>query len=583
MTHSMLHSARPQRPMLAQTNTELSPEQPKYEDVIQMLNAAHKDAKISYAHRPQLRDELQQQFRDSIHTCQTHERPALDILMARLRGERMVFDAYNKHRLGQATFRYYKAVPAPDDAEARLKSLGEDIEEDLENFPLRFQVVDGGFHALTENLRPIYQVADHAARLATKAQTTAQVPPATRVKSSAKPPQPSTPKADKGYDKLRDSPVPNLDFPKGNITLAELAAFNPQAFKSWDMIDRFCGNGGSQATLAVMINHFRSMSFGPITSNSVYRLFKAPMTLRAKIEDSRYAKWTTGIHGSQFHDAANFDPTSVSVTGFRTAADGKIPTSAAPIPIKDMANGVKVFPIGNDALDLTRAVKYCQEHPDEQCMYPSDFERLVKERLGGPAKVKPAHHDGAAIARYTSNRIAVGVSLAKGRKRDSRGRLQKVDSDEEEEDISMTDSSDDEVDFESSDKKRRKRKALFDDPDSDELDTPFCKRKSKRAKTSPKSRTTRKTSFRNPAPSRLRKSFLGDDIDSDSDGDAYRGPKKSKKAPASVRRSKRKIQVTQTYDVETFDAFDDEEEDTSQAVRDYQDSESEDEVFEDEV
>lgn len=509
--------------------------------------------------------------------CQTRERGALDILMARLRGERRVFDSYNKHRLGDAAFRYYQAVPTPEDAEAKLQSLGEEIEEDLENFPLRFQVVVGGFDALTEDLQPIYQVADHATRLASKAQTPAPIP-VTPSKPTPKSTQPGTPKAEGSYDKLQGSPAPNLDFPTGNVTLAEMAAFHPQSLKSWDMIDRFCGNGGSQATFAVMVNHFRQMSRGPITANSVYRLLKAPMMLRAKTEDPRYVSWTTGIH-DQFHDAANFDTTSVSVTGFRTAADGKNRTSAAPILIKDMANGVQKFPTGNDALDLTRAVRYCQEHPDKQWLYPTDFERLVNEKLGGPARVKAAHHDAAIIARYTSNRIAAGVSSNKLRKRDSRGRLQKVES-EEEEDIEMTDSddgSDEEVDFEALDKKRSKRKAVLDDSDSDEDATPSCKRQKKRAKTSPKSRPSRNTPRRTVGPSRLRQSILADDIDSDSE-DAYLGPKK-KKAVASVRRSSRKTKITQTYDIDTFGKFVDEEEDVP---RQHQESDSDDNEFEDE-
>ncbi|KAH7385316.1 hypothetical protein DE146DRAFT_621965 [Phaeosphaeria sp. MPI-PUGE-AT-0046c] len=492
--------------------------------------------------------------------------------MARLRGERRVFDAYNKHRLGQAAFRYYEA------------SLGEDIEEDLENFPLRFQVVESGFPELTDDLLPIFQAADYETGLASNAQITAHVPvgPANATSKSTQPgTQPGTPGADKGYDKLQGSPVPNLDFPTGNITLAELAAFHPQALKSFDMIDRFCGNGGSQATFAVMINHFRKMDRGLITGNSVYRLMKGPMTLRGKLEDPRYATWTSGKH-DQFHDAANFDPTSVSVTGFRTAADGKIRTSAAPIPLKDMANGVKVFPTGDDALDLARAVAYCQNHPDEQWIYPTDFQRLLKERLGGPAKVKPAHHDGAVIDRYTSNRIALGVSRAKGRKRDSHGRLQKVESDEEEEDISMTDSLGDDIDFEAQDKKRTKRKDFFDDDSvTHEHDTTFRKHKHKVAKTIPESHTAHNTSRRTPAPSRLRKSFLADDINSDSDGDAFHGPKKSEKAIAPARRSLRATKVTQTYDVETFGAYEDEDE-ASRAMRKFLDSESDEDAFEDE-
>jgi hypothetical protein len=179
-----------------------------------------------------------------------------------------------------------------------------------------------------------------------------------------------------------------------------MAAFHPNALKSWDMIDRFCGNGGSQATFAAMINHFREMERGQILPNSVYRMMKGSMNKRAKVQPE-YITWTTGNH-HDFPKARSFNPASVSVTGFRTPADGKIKATAPPIPIKNMANGVKNFPTGYDALDLTRAVRYCQAHPDENWLYPDDYERLVDQlpqdpHLAsypvGPAPVQVGHQD----------------------------------------------------------------------------------------------------------------------------------------------------------------------------------------------
>jgi hypothetical protein len=505
------------------------PLQPTYLEIMYMLEAALLDARQRYRHIPELLAELEEQYRDGIVACNSHERGAVDLLLARLRGERRVFDAYNKHRLGKAAHRYFKAGVPPTAVEERLTDFGEDIDEDLESFPLRCEVVIRGFDSFTLNLLPIYQKED-IKQFPTTPKKPTKGKAATSKKLSTKK---KTGRTIQNYDKLRGAPPPNLEFPVGNMTLAEMAAFHPEAIKCWDVIDRYCGNGGSQATFATMINHFKVMNHGgPISNNSVYRMMKGSIQQRAKVED-RYKDWTTGSH-QQYRDEERFDPASVSVTGFRTPADGKDRTIASPIPMKNLANGVKTFPTGDDALDLTRVVKYCQAHPDVEWMYPTHYEHLV-DYLGGPAPVRPGHHDRAVIARYTTAQVAAAVRNAVGRKRDSRGRLLKKDSDEW--DAMFTDSEDDGIglDFDRLDSKDKKRKDFFDDSDDDGFGTSSRKRASKGKK----------------AAHNLGRNYF----DSESDGDAFQGPKKVKKVKL-LRRSTRATKSTKCYDLSASDPID---------------------------
>jgi hypothetical protein len=479
---------------MAATNTLKAP---TYTDVENMLNAALLDVNTRYNHLPQLRDELVEQYRGGLRACHNRERDANQILWIRLHGERRVFDAYNKHRLGCVGNRDHQNLPVPSDAEGRLEAIGEDIDEDLESFPFRLEVVLGGFPELTETLLPIHQFSEDK-----------KVGSQNQRKSATKTPIKNAPggtqeyRSRGTYGKLSDAPPPNLDFPVGNMTLAEMAAFLPQSIKSWDVIDRFCGNGGVQSIYAAMIKHFRTIeSGGSITTNTVYRMLKEAMIKRSKVE-SQYASWTAGTH-QQFHDRTSFDASSVSVTGFRTPMAGQADKPADPIPMKDLANGVKIFPTGDDALDLTRAVRYCQEHPDEVWMYPTDYERLVQqlpldtdsnEHNVGPAAVLPGHHDSAVIGRYTTKRITSGVRNMYGRKRDPRGRILQMEA-------TNTDDAEDEHD-----------------------ETPSRKQAKHSPGTLPYFRTS----------------------DSDSDDDDYQGLKKSKQATES-RRSTRATKDTNDH------------------------------------
>jgi hypothetical protein len=522
------------------------PELPSREEIQDMLNIARVDVGYRYALSPSLAGMLQFKYQQGILDCNDLDRDHVAILLVHLRGERLVLDAFNKHQLAGTAGTLIKSIP-----------------EQLEYFPLRNELMRRSECKLPEDvLRPIFQApesaaafqktspqqrADHSSRSMHKknvTKTPAPTPPSSKGKTG---------RATDNYGKLDDAPVANLNFPSGNVTLPELAAFLPNSIKSWDAVDRVIGNGATSAVIARMINGFRTMDRGKIESNSVYRMMKAPMDKRAE-GDARYFGWKPSTH-NDIEKPEDWDPTSISVAGFRTAVSGKKKGSFPGIPFKDLANGVKNKPTGLDALDLTRAVQYCEDHPDEEWTYPDDYERLVNHL--GPALVRTGHQDAEAIERYTTKKMVAGYQNSVGRKRDSRGRLQKAESEDEEDygnlDTDSDAGSDEKTDFDAMDMKstKRKRGAFIDesdksDGDEDDFDAPLRK-PVKRTKVIPEPRLRRKGA----QTSRSRKDLSDDSINSESDEETYQGPKKKlKRIVEAPRRSGRATRVTKTYNVD---------------------------------
>jgi hypothetical protein len=203
-----------------------------------------------------------------------------------------------------------------------------------------------------------------------------------------------------------DSPHENLRFPSGNLTAAELVAYAPHWLKSIDVVDRFITHGSKAKTLAIMINKFRDQPGNiPINANSVMSIMQVSMRYAG------FTKWTKTNHAEMRHFMArdeksedDLDVSTLRVPGLTHPKTTRVNYNkvAAPQEFRDLAIHVKKHPEGNDALDLTRCVKYAVEHPDESWLFPDDFERLLQVKLGGPAQVTSSHFDREIFARYYS-------------------------------------------------------------------------------------------------------------------------------------------------------------------------------------
>lgn len=513
---------------------------PTIGDVEALLKAAClcADERYSSPEFSTVHSSLQNLFNYAIEECVTNggNREPVEILLECIQDERSCLEHHNRR---QARALY------------RQETINE-VTNDLDNFPLRSIVVNRGIKLPTKGLDPLPQVVDdpdniRRAREARENAYAAIVKPEasalprskhTPSKQSAKMADPA---AETKQDKLYDAPSPEHDFPDGNVTLAEIAAFLPQSFKCWDIIDRVIWNGATTGDITALINKYRTMPNGDIVNNTVYRMMRGQMNKRGK-EDRDYQKWTVGGH-ADIEKPSDFNPSSVSVTGFRRPVVSKDQSDepADPIPFKDLAEGVEIMPKHKDALDLTRCVSYCVANPDEEWYYPTDFQRLLKECLGGPVTVHPDHGDAQVLLRLRSETAPV-----------KRRHTKKNSSKEESED------SVDEVDTNMG---KHKHSTTSTGESGNHLRVP-----NKHKKTTEKSSDTsqaRRKSTRRIMPQESSFNFMNFDSENDTDDGAYCGPKRTKKNKAAPRRSareKRKVSYA-INDVQVDDNEEDKEDD----------------------
>ncbi|KAF2127531.1 hypothetical protein P153DRAFT_387274 [Dothidotthia symphoricarpi CBS 119687] len=520
---------------------------PTHKDVIEMLTNARSEVQRLYAHIPRLCAVLSDTLIDCVKDNGLLEsNPICDleqVLMTQVRVERGIISAYNKHRLGGAKWHHEHHRLAEGQADY---SKDHNLLDQLDTFPFHSEVVRRGFKFTALDLRPLYQVPEYVAVDTTSTPGTGHTQ--TPSKKSGR-------RAD-SYGKLVDAPSAGLAFPNGNITLAEIAAFLPESIKSWDVIDRIVGNDATSATIAQLINHFRDMPRGHIMSNTIYRSMKGPMNSRAKF-DKKWKPWSVGVH----NDIADqdIDATSVSVAGFRRAG-----ISAAPaVPFQDLAKGVKIFPSGHDALDLTRCVEYCQENPNEKWLYPNDFARLLNHLPSGPAQVEEGHQDASIVERWTSiNTTRVTADTHEPKLNAHTGLSKKVTDDDDDDNDDNDDNEDPLVgSFGDISKKyipckelRPKRKRSVDDSSIFGHTSP---RPAKRRNAVPKA-LSRLGEF--TPHNRSQKERRTIDLDSDSDSDSYQGPKRMKKRIGPVRSSGRTRSFTGSYSVEEAVGIDEDDE-----------------------
>jgi hypothetical protein len=582
--------------------TSLEPGALSREEAQDILDRVQLQVGASLSGYPDLCYHMQAFLQEGVEDCNDNSRDPASVINQRVFAEWMTLNAFNKHRLGK--------MSDPDNNPDYHEE--DNFPNDFSSWPLCSEVVKLGVQI---EAAPLFQMSGTVEYNQTSsARTAIRKPTATPTKSTddaqntitprSIPKKTSPAKSKPGfgsnkYDKLRGSPPTWLPLPKGNLTLAEITAFLPQLLKCWDIIDRLLWNGALSVTLATMINHFREMSMGDIPNNTIYVMMKGAIKKRVETEPApAYAGWSVSAH-QNIAKPAGFDPTSISVSGFRTPINYNRRDAAATaggpepkIPFRHLANGVKNMPSGDDALDLTRCVKYCVANPDEDWNYPHDFEDLV-DHLGGPATVLVAHQDAAIVARYTSAGKFNGAHNALKRKHDSHGRLLKIkEADIDDDEAMFSDSDDqsgddfdlntlkDEDDFAPPTNSKGKRPIIEDsdenkddfaqstrnskrkrpvDEDSDDEDFSSFKSSTKRQKKMPKKPSVRKMQS---TRSSLRKRVKPKEDFSDSNSDTYEGPKKKRKATTATSTSGRpsRSKFTGNYNVEEALKPDDEDE-----------------------
>src|SRR5690242_15114564 len=362
---------------------------PSREDVVTILEAARAAVKSRYQNwrYPYTSEAYQKMFANFLGWLRDGV-PPHQILIEAVQDERTILDLHNRQQA--------KALYKRKDARG--------VSNDILNFPIRNLSVSW-LHILLPPgvLMPIYQVDDHPHTKAIAQKVLANAVPM-HITPSGFMISPQAPAGGIGSGKVRDAPSPEHNFPDANFTLAEIAAFLPQSIKSWDMADRVLWNGAGQEDFQKMMNKYRTMPFGKVTNNSVYMMIRGQMRKRTQVEHN-YEHWKVWVVGDQkgVPKPSDYDSDSISVTNFRRPVifQTRNNEAARPIPFKDLANGISVWPEGDDALDLTRCIAWCADHPEENYYYPTDY-REVLERVGGPIHPDNGHTDAAVLARLRS-------------------------------------------------------------------------------------------------------------------------------------------------------------------------------------
>ncbi|KAF2821272.1 hypothetical protein CC86DRAFT_253214, partial [Ophiobolus disseminans] len=192
-----------------------------------------------------------------------------------------------------------------------------------------------------------------------------------------------------------DAPPKDLPYPaNANITAYELLAFLPHSLQCADVVYRLISNGGTRHVLWVLVNVARDM---PKTWNAN----RCGTIMYKAMKDAGFENWTVGVH-QKWHQSrmAEWDETILNVTGFRSPSHFQgSEFKDHDIPFRSLAAGVRRMPQQDDALDLTRMVEHCVQNPEEEWMYPRDYEKLCKA-LGEPAQVRIEHTDRRAFKRW---------------------------------------------------------------------------------------------------------------------------------------------------------------------------------------
>ncbi|KAI4708025.1 hypothetical protein J4E89_007144 [Alternaria sp. Ai002NY15] len=191
----------------------------------------------------------------------------------------------------------------------------------------------------------------------------------------------------------------------GNITGAELMTFLPALIRSPGVLVRFVQNGGDAYPLVRIHKWFRVVvkdNSRQDATNAVIHL--AQGTMRHYLQDDQ---WTMTRHKAGLYPKVGqaWDHNNLTLAGVQNHCEIQVPGSrhhkpvVANVHFASLAADVKVYPSGDDELDLTRCVKAAVANIDLPLMFPRDFNWLT-QLLGGPRTVLPGHRDGALFGRW---------------------------------------------------------------------------------------------------------------------------------------------------------------------------------------
>lgn len=177
-----------------------------------------------------------------------------------------------------------------------------------------------------------------------------------------------------------------------NFTLVEIIVLLPNWFKNRAVAARFLNNNLTAALHFMILEKHRDLTFPTEMERE-----KARRTVTdeyRRVMRKVFADWTRAKHTAP----SDWDYTSVSMGGF-VPDDAQLRgyRQPAPISFRDLTVGVNKLPEGPDAGDLTRALQFALERP-ENYMFPDDLPWILEHI--GRTQITMAHADRPTVRRY---------------------------------------------------------------------------------------------------------------------------------------------------------------------------------------
>lgn len=177
-----------------------------------------------------------------------------------------------------------------------------------------------------------------------------------------------------------------------NFTIVDIIVLLPNWFKNTSICARFINNELTAAIHVMILEEHRQLNLADVKAEE-----KAKKTTAD--EYRRVMRKITPSWTKVKHVAPNaWDCNWIAMGGF-VLDDARLKSYRRPasIPFRDLAIGVKKLPEGTYAGDLTRALNYALEYPQQEYLFPEDLPTILDHI--GRTKITVAHTD-VRIVRY---------------------------------------------------------------------------------------------------------------------------------------------------------------------------------------
>ncbi|OCK77629.1 hypothetical protein K432DRAFT_395454 [Lepidopterella palustris CBS 459.81] len=222
------------------------------------------------------------------------------------------------------------------------------------------------------------------------------------------------------YDFVKNAPDRDFKFHAINCTAVELLVFLPKAHLNYAVAERLMNNGMTYHLHQFITTRHRNHPSRLATTaemtleeaqecyntNTILKGYQGAMRGGPARGQSSHPKWTFSSHQKpDLDDPSNsWDPLNINLGGYQPSRDTHPPAKRqrAPnsIPMEDLMKDVKRLPEGDDRAELTAAVLYAVDHPD-QYRYPDDLLEVAAK--AGLVEVTAEHSDAACIRRWQKN------------------------------------------------------------------------------------------------------------------------------------------------------------------------------------